>query len=62
MPGQKITNTGERKHAKQLRPMPRRRAEAKRLAMKEDGRMAELQEKWFGTTFDMPDYVTDPNI
>ena len=32
------------------------------LAMKEDGRMAELQEKWFGTTFDMPDYVTDPNI
>ena len=32
------------------------------LAMKEDGRMAELQEKWFGTTFDMPDYVTEPNI
>ncbi|PIL16262.1 hypothetical protein P775_25205 [Puniceibacterium antarcticum] len=32
------------------------------LAMKSDGRMAELQKKWFGTTFDMPDYVTDPNI
>ncbi|MBE3638969.1 transporter substrate-binding domain-containing protein [Mangrovicoccus algicola] len=32
------------------------------LAMKEDGRMAELQQKWFGTTFDMPDYVTEPNI
>ncbi|MBU2961242.1 transporter substrate-binding domain-containing protein [Citreicella sp. C3M06] len=32
------------------------------LAMKADGRMAELQEKWFGTTFDMPDYITEPNI
>ena len=32
------------------------------LAMKEDGRMAELQEKWFGTTFDLPDQVTDPAI
>ncbi|KMK67109.1 transporter substrate-binding domain-containing protein [Puniceibacterium sp. IMCC21224] len=32
------------------------------LAMKADGRMEALQEKWFGTTFDMPDYVTEPNI
>ena len=32
------------------------------LAMKADGRMAKLQEKWFGTTFSMPDYVTEPNI
>ncbi|MGB0659221.1 MAG: transporter substrate-binding domain-containing protein [Mangrovicoccus sp.] len=32
------------------------------LAMKADGRMATLQEKWFGTTFDMPDYITEPNI
>lgn len=32
------------------------------LAMKADGRMAALQEKWFGTTFDLPDYVTEPSI
>jgi|TARA_Y100000815_G_scaffold272599_1_gene301856 polar amino acid transport system substrate-binding protein len=32
------------------------------LAMKADGRMETLQEKWFGTVFDMPDYVTEPNI
>ena len=32
------------------------------LAMKADGRMATLQEKWFGTTFDMPDQITEPNI
>ncbi|RAK19703.1 polar amino acid transport system substrate-binding protein [Salipiger aestuarii] len=32
------------------------------LAMKADGRMATLQEKWFGTTFDMPDYIIEPKI
>ena len=32
------------------------------LAMRADGRMAALQEKWFGTTFDMPELVTEPNI
>ncbi|WP_138470481.1 transporter substrate-binding domain-containing protein [Poseidonocella sp. HB161398] len=32
------------------------------LAMRADGRMEALQEKWFGTTFDMPEYVTEPNI
>ncbi|MBW9091152.1 transporter substrate-binding domain-containing protein [Rhizobium wenxiniae] len=30
------------------------------LAMKKDGRLAKLQEKWFGTTFDTPDSVPDP--
>jgi polar amino acid transport system substrate-binding protein len=28
--------------------------------MKADGRMAALQQKWFGVTFDMPATVTDP--
>lgn len=32
------------------------------MTIKEDGRMAELQEKWFGTTFDTPDEVTEPNV
>ncbi|TNM64001.1 transporter substrate-binding domain-containing protein [Aliirhizobium smilacinae] len=30
------------------------------IAMKKDGRLAKLQEKWFGTTFDTPDSVPDP--
>ena len=29
------------------------------LEMKADGRLAELQEKWFGVTFDTPDKVTE---
>lgn len=32
------------------------------LKMKGDGRLADLQQKWFGTTFDTPDAVTEPNI
>ncbi|MCF8484655.1 MAG: transporter substrate-binding domain-containing protein [Rhodobacteraceae bacterium] len=32
------------------------------LAMRADGRMEALQQKWFGTTFDMPELVTEPNI
>ena len=32
------------------------------LKIKADGRMAELQEKWFGTTFDTPDHVPDPAL
>ena len=28
--------------------------------MKQDGRMQALQKKWFGTTFDTPDAVSDP--
>lgn len=30
------------------------------LKIKGDGRMAELQKKWFGATFDTPDAVKDP--
>ena len=32
------------------------------VKMKSDGRMAKLQQKWFGVTFDTPDAVTAPNI
>jgi polar amino acid transport system substrate-binding protein len=32
------------------------------LEIKADGRMAKIQEKWFGTTFDTPDSVPTPNI
>ncbi|WP_343501835.1 transporter substrate-binding domain-containing protein [Alloyangia pacifica] len=32
------------------------------LKMKEDGRLGEFQQKWFGQTFDTPDAVTEPNI
>ena len=32
------------------------------LKIKKDGRMAKLQEKWFGTSFDTPDTVPEPNI
>jgi len=32
------------------------------MTIKEDGRMAELQEKWFGQSFETPDEVTDPNV
>ncbi|MGV8935512.1 MAG: transporter substrate-binding domain-containing protein [Allorhizobium sp.] len=32
------------------------------LKMKADGRMAKLQEKWFGASFDTPDYVKEPAI
>jgi polar amino acid transport system substrate-binding protein len=32
------------------------------LKIKKDGRMAKLQEKWFGTSFDTPDSVPEPNI
>lgn len=32
------------------------------IKMKGDGRMAKLQEKWFGTKFDTPDAVKDPAI
>lgn len=32
------------------------------LKMKADGRLAKLQEKWFGQSFDTPDAVTDPNV
>ena len=30
------------------------------VKIKADGRMAALQQKWFGVTFDTPDAVTDP--
>jgi polar amino acid transport system substrate-binding protein len=30
------------------------------LKIKADGRMAELQKKWFGASFDTPDAVKDP--
>ena len=29
------------------------------IAMKTDGRLGELQKKWFGVTFDTPDTVTE---
>lgn len=32
------------------------------IKMKKDGRLAKLQEKWFGTTFDTPDAITDPSF
>jgi polar amino acid transport system substrate-binding protein len=32
------------------------------LKIKSDGRMATLQKKWFGTSFDTPDSVPEPNI
>ena len=32
------------------------------LKMKADGRLAKLQEKWFGQTFETPDAVTAPNL
>jgi polar amino acid transport system substrate-binding protein len=32
------------------------------LKMKKDGRMAKLQQKWFGVSFDTPDQITEPNI
>ena len=32
------------------------------LKIKKDGRMAKLQEKWFGTTFDTPDTVPTPKV
>ena len=32
------------------------------LKIKSDGRMAKIQQKWFGTTFDTPDSVPTPNI
>ena len=32
------------------------------LKIKKDGRMAKLQQKWFGQAFDTPDAVTEPNI
>ncbi|MGD0722526.1 MAG: transporter substrate-binding domain-containing protein [Roseiarcus sp.] len=32
------------------------------LKIKTDGRMAKIQEKWFGTTFDTPDSVPTPNF
>jgi polar amino acid transport system substrate-binding protein len=32
------------------------------LKMKSDGRMAKMQKKWFGDSFDMPNTVTDPSF
>ncbi len=32
------------------------------VKMKNDGRMAKLQQKWFGVSFDTPDAVPTPNI
>lgn len=32
------------------------------LKMKSDGRLATLQKKWFGDSFDTPDTVTTPNL
>ncbi|MCK5934392.1 MAG: transporter substrate-binding domain-containing protein, partial [Fulvimarina manganoxydans] len=32
------------------------------MKIKEDGRLAKLQEKWFGQSFETPDEVTDPNV
>jgi polar amino acid transport system substrate-binding protein len=36
--------------------------QAAMLKIKADGRMAKLQEKWFGTSFDTPDTVPTPNF
>ena len=32
------------------------------LKMKADGRLAKIQKKWFGDSFDMPNAVTEPNF
>jgi len=32
------------------------------IKMKKDGRMAKMQQKWFGVSFDTPDSVPTPNI
>lgn len=32
------------------------------LKMKKDGRLAALQKKWFGDTFDTPEKITDPAV
>jgi polar amino acid transport system substrate-binding protein len=32
------------------------------LKMKADGRLAKMQKKWFGDSFDMPDAVTEANF
>jgi polar amino acid transport system substrate-binding protein len=36
--------------------------QAAMLKIKGDGRMAKIQQKWFGTTFDTPDTVPTPNF
>ncbi len=36
--------------------------QAAMLKIKADGRLAKLQQKWFGATFDTPDAVTTPNL
>lgn len=36
--------------------------EAAMLKIKNDGRLAEIQKKWFGAEFDTPDLVTDPAL
>jgi polar amino acid transport system substrate-binding protein len=36
--------------------------QAAMLKIKADGRMATIQKKWFGTTFDTPDTVPTPNL
>lgn len=36
--------------------------EAAMLKIKGDGRLAKIQEKWFGATFDTPDLVTEPAL
>ena len=36
--------------------------DAEILKMKSDGRLAKLQEKWFKTTFDTPDRITNPAV
>ena len=36
--------------------------QAAMLKIKGDGRMAKIQQKWFGTTFDTPDSVPTPNF
>lgn len=36
--------------------------EAAMLKIKEDGRLAAIQDKWFGAVFDTPDLVTDPAL
>lgn len=32
------------------------------IKMKKDGRLAKMQQKWFGTTFDTPDAITEPSF
>ena len=36
--------------------------QAAMLKIKADGRMAKIQQKWFGTSFDTPDSVPTPNL